>query len=244
MAIYYQSSSFTGQTVALGWNGTGGPSTAGTVHIVDESISVDTTPPIISSLSFSPSSGYAKIGDTVTLSIVADSADYTAQTININNVTAINFTDNGDGTYTAIYIVASGDTDRTAGNVPVSVVLSDSSGNSNDAYTTIETNTLKVDANAPTLISGEITSETTVDLTFSEDLNGQTISILDFAIVGHTFISPDVEITPGVVRLTITDTFTTGETPEVSYNNTVSNGVKDLAGNVASEATIIPVNNL
>ncbi|PIR68555.1 hypothetical protein COU49_00745 [Candidatus Nomurabacteria bacterium CG10_big_fil_rev_8_21_14_0_10_35_16] len=205
----------------------------------------DTTPPVISSLSVSPNSGYVKIDDTITLTIIADSAGYTAQTISINNVTATDFTDNGDGTYTAIYTVISGDTDRNTGDIPVSVILSDASGNLNDAYTIVEVNTLKVDANAPTLISGEVTSETTVDLTFSEDLNGQTITNADFSILGHDITSPDAfEVIAGAVRLTITDTFTTGETPEVSYNNTVSNGVKDLAGNIAPETTIIPVNNL
>lgn len=36
IAVYYQTSSFTGTTVADGWNGYGGTSEVGTVHVVDE----------------------------------------------------------------------------------------------------------------------------------------------------------------------------------------------------------------
>lgn len=207
--------------------------------------SVDTTPPVISALFISPNSGYAKIGDIVTLSIATDSAGYTAQSISINNVAITDFTDNGDGTYTALYTIVSGDGDVAVGEISASVALIDSSGNSNDAYTILNVNTLKIDANVPIVVSAEIISETTANITFSEDLNGQTITNADFNITGHTLTTPDAfEVTPGVVQLTISDTFTAGETPEIIYNTTTSNGVKDLAGNVASGATLILTNNL
>ena len=85
----------------------------------------------------------------------------------------------------------------------------------------------------------------TVDLTFSEDLNGSTVTNRDFTVIGHTLTLPDAsEITPGVVRLTISDTFAIVETPEIVYNTTVSNGVKDLAGNVAPGKTIVSTSGI
>lgn len=103
-------------------------------------------------------------------------------------------------------------------------------------------NTLKIDANTPTLLSAHITSVTTINLTFSEDLNGQTVTNADFSIAGHMLVSPDTEVN-GVVSLTVSEPFVSGETPEVVYNTT-SNGVKDLAGNMAPGATIISTNGL
>ena len=95
------------------------------------------------------------------------------------------------------------------------------------------------------LFSAEVTSATTVDLTFSEDLNGQTVTNADFTVTGHTLSSTDAfEVSPGIVRLTISDTFASGETPEIIYNTTVSNGVKDLDGNVVPESTIIATTNI
>lgn len=202
----------------------------------------DTTSPAISSLSVFPNSGYVKIGDTVTLTIIADSFGYTAQSININNVAATDFTDNNDGTYTAIYTVTSGDSDAISGNISASVVLTDAAGNLNNAYTIVEANTLKIDANVPTVFSAEIILENMVKITFSEDLNGTTVTKADFTIAGHTILS-DSEM-GGVVTLTVNEPFTIGENPEMSYNTNISNGVKDLAGNVAPEVILTLTNNL
>ena len=118
---------------------------------------------------------------------------------------------------------------------PVTYTVTAENGSTQNYIATV---TITPDS-GPTLISAEVTSETTVDLTFSEDLDGRTVTNADFSVTAHTLSSTDAfEITPGVVRLTISDTFASGETPEIIYNTTVSNGVKDLNGNVVPEATI------
>lgn len=105
----------------------------------------------------------------------------------------------------------------------------------------------------PVLVSGEVKSSNTVDLTFSKDLMGQTVTKADFSITPYTLPDSTImlhtitfadEISPGVVQLTVSDTFAIGETPEIVYNINVSNGVKDLDSNTAPAKTIIATNSL
>jgi hypothetical protein len=205
---------------------------------------LDITPPVISSLSISPSPifGYAKIGDVITLSIVADSAGYTAQTITVNNIAATNFTDNGGGTYTATYTVSQGDNDTMSGIIPASVVLSDAAGNSNVAYTTVTANNLKIDANAPMLVSAEAKTSTIIDVTFNEDIDGSTVNTTgsEFKVSGYTVTSAhELE---GVVTLTLSTAIGVGETPNVIFEST---NFKDLAGNQSiNPTTLVLINNL
>ncbi len=213
--------------------------------IIPSAPPADTTPPVISALSISPSpavSGYAKIGDTITLSITADSAGYTAKAISINNVSVTNFTDNGNGMYTATYTVSSGDNDVVSGTIPVSVVLTDAAGNSNIAYTTVIANKLKIDAHEPILIFANVTSATTIDATFSEDIDGKTVNSTgtEFTVSGHPVLSAhELE---GVVTLTLGTAIGAGEKPDVTFQSTL---FKDVAGNEAiSPATVTAINDV
>ena len=189
----------------------------------------DVTAPVISSLSFTPDDGYAKIGDVITLNITSDQLGYSAGAITVNGVAVAGFSDNGGGLYSVTYTVVSGDTDRASGATPASVVLNDGDGNSNVAYTTVTANTLKIDANAPTLVSAQTTSTTTIDVTFNEDLNGATPTNADFLVAGVNPVNTD-EISAGVIQLTVAVPFSTDATPAVEYVGSVT----DLAGNPAA----------
>jgi hypothetical protein len=264
VAIHYENNLFSGITETKGGCGSyDGFSMVcagdGTVKLIDQNAipenppesedppdapPLDTTPPVISSLSISPSPifGYAKIGDVITLSIAADSAGYTAQTITVNNIAATNFTDNGGGTYTATYTVSQGDNDVMSGIIPASVVLSDAAGNLNVAYTTVTANNLKIDANAPMLISAEAKTSTTIDATFNEDIDGSTVNTTgsEFKVSGYAVTSAhELE---GVVTLTLSSAIGVGETPNVTFEST---NFKDLAGNQSiNPTTIVLINNL
>ncbi len=100
-------------------------------------VTVDNTAPVVSGVSFSPTTGVLNIGDTLTMTIIADAAGYTASAITINGVSASAFHDSGGGIYTVTYIVGSGN-NPIAQNVqiPISVVLSDLAGNTNAPFTT------------------------------------------------------------------------------------------------------------
>ncbi len=211
-------------------------STPGTGFTFDVEV-VDVTAPVITSLSISPSTGVANIGDVITLTINSDQVGYTEDTITVNGESVAGFTDNGGGSYTATYTVASGDADVSSGALTASVELDDGDGNVNSPFTTVSANTLRIDANAPTLVSAITTSTTTIDLTFSEDLNGASIALGDFAVAGNTIVSAS-EISAGVVRLTVTTPFATSDTPAVTLTG---NSVNDLAGNPAPfVASMIP----
>lgn len=203
-------------------------------YSVSDAISgIDTTAPVITALTLTPNSSYAKIGDMVTVTITAGAANYSVGAITINGLAAQGFVDLGGGMYAASTTVQSGDTDWTAGTVPASAVLTDAAGNSNIAYTAVTANILKIDAHAPTFVSARTTSTTTIDLTFSEDLNGQSVTNSDYSVTGFTLTTPDAfEVTPGVVRVAVSAPFGTNATPAVTYSGTV----KDLAGNVAPTA--------
>jgi PGF-pre-PGF domain-containing protein len=130
----------------------GGVDLAGNVmsqHTAADEFDIDTVPPDVSGISISPSSGFVKVGDSVTVTITADSAGYSAGTILVNGEAATGFTDNTDNTYTVTYTVVEGDTDVDHGELDVSVVLEDGAGNENTPFTLVSMNTLAVDANTP-----------------------------------------------------------------------------------------------
>ena len=114
---------------------------------------IDAHAPVISSLALTPSSGTKSIGDSIDMLITADAAGYSAGAITINGVATTGFVDHGDSTYTVTYTIVSGNTDRASGLVPASVVLIDTAGNHATAFTTVDTNTLVIDANKPVISS-------------------------------------------------------------------------------------------
>ena len=132
------------------------------------SASIDANTPTITSISAFPSWGNwrchstgctrtratRRVGETVAVTVVVDDGDtdtgMTSTTANFNGVAGTSFTDNSDGSYTWTYTVVEGHTDRAADSLPVSVILSDPSGNSNSEYTASPSSAL-VDANTPTI---------------------------------------------------------------------------------------------
>jgi len=103
------------------------------------------------------------------LNITSDGSDYTAGTIMVNGVVTTGFTHTTGNNYTVTYTVASGNTNRSAGNVPASVILTDTAGNSNSAYTTVTANTLRINgqiSNSATQIFPSFSS----DGTFTTDV--------------------------------------------------------------------------
>ena len=161
-----------------------------------DAFNVDTSAPSISSVAFSPASGTRKIGDTITLTINADAAGYTAGATTVNGVAVSGFTDASGGVYTATYTVASGNTDRAdTDQIPVSIVLTDAAGNSNAAFTTSPSadNSPSIDANVPAAPStpnlnatsdngssdsDDVTNATTPTFTLSAE-SGSSIKIYD-----------------------------------------------------------------
>ena len=159
-------------------------------------VTIDTAAPVISAVTFGTTTGALKVGDTLTATITADQATYTAGAISINGKAATGFTNIGDNTYTVTYTVVQGDVDvLDTAVIPVSVVLIDTAGNSNTAYTTapVFSSAPAVDAHVPTITDVAITATgaqsstlnatdvITATVTFSESVTataGSTLGIL------------------------------------------------------------------
>jgi len=107
-------------------------------------------------LSISLSDTDYKIGDTIeaTVTVTSDANVYSLGNTSINGVTAGNIQKINDTTYKFDITVGAGDIDRTAGNIPVSVILADQLGQENlVAFSTVTANTASIDANAPSVAS-------------------------------------------------------------------------------------------
>ena len=117
---------------------------------------IDAHVPVITSVQFSPTSGYLIVGDDLLLNVNADGTSYSIGTISINGKSITSITDNGDNTYTTTYTIAEGDNDiAAAATVPISVTLLDAAGNESAAFITSPTagTTPTIDAHSPTLSS-------------------------------------------------------------------------------------------
>ena len=88
---------------------------------------------------------------------------------------------------------------------------------------------VEIDGAAPMLMFAKTVATDKIEVTFSEDLNGNTVTNADFSMAGYMF-STDASELNGVVTLTTATAFGAGDKPAITYNTTVSNGVEDLVG--------------
>src|SRR3989344_6083468 len=105
------------------------------------------------------------------------------------------------------------------------------------------------DGQEPVLLSAQTQTTSTIAVTFSEDLNGATITNADFTVTGYALdpANDAFEITPGVVLLTTIVPFGGGETPDVDYDDTDSGGVKELpsaGGKMAPSENVTPTDGV
>ncbi|MEH6395112.1 tandem-95 repeat protein [Pseudoalteromonas sp.] len=146
-------------------------------NIALQGTGVDTTAPAISNVSIANSS--AKVGDTVTATITVsnDSDNYTTGSGGISGTIAgysvTNLSKTNNSTYTAQFTITDGGQDIAAGsNVPVSITLSDSSGNTSSTYNTAITQANDaIYANLPNV------SVSTADGNLGEDGDTEVITV-------------------------------------------------------------------
>lgn len=191
--------------------------------------------PSIVSISLSPSSGTRKIGDTITGLINTDSSGYLSSNVTINGVATTGFVDNNNNTYNVTYTVVEGNTSRTSGTIPASVVLTDVAGNVNTAFTTVTANSLAIDALKPTAISA-VTGDTNgngkidkITVTYSEavsDSNYDAISVSGYTL---TNTGSGTGTTTLVYNLNEGSSADTGATPSVTFNFA---NATDIVGNI------------
>ncbi|MFT6901278.1 MAG: plastocyanin [Colwellia sp.] len=98
---------------------------------------VDLIAPVISAIVI-PNLSH-KVGDTVnaTITVSTDTDTYTLGASTVGGYTLASFSKTNDTTYTASFTITDGGADVDAGSdIPVSLILTDASGNSNAAFTT------------------------------------------------------------------------------------------------------------
>ncbi len=243
-------SAISSQSASDGTNTNSSTTMPSTTITTASSINVDTTAPVITNLSVSPSSGTSIVGETVTLNITADAAGYIANNITLNgvNITASNFQDLGGGAYSADYMISEGNSDVAAGLISASVVLSDvvdgGSANLNTPYTTMSANTLQIDANSPTIISATTADNDsngqidTVVVVYSENVNDSDYNA--FTLTGYTLPYSGTGSGSTTLNYDINESGSgdTDATPAISW---LTSNATDVAGNTLN-STGAPAN--
>jgi len=227
-------SSATGITDASSGVGIMSGYTSGQVYTLDN------TPPAITAVTLDATT--YKVGQTLTatITVASDSDSYTLTSGTINGRALSSLTKVNATTYTATYTVTAGDADVFSGHPSVSIVFTDTAGNSNTAYTTAISAATTIDAHAPTDISiaGSDTSTHAYVGVSSGTVVG-TLSTTD-ASNGDTFTytlsgadAGKFEVVGGALRVKSAQTLTA----MTDYNVTVQ--AQDLGGNTYSKAFTI-----
>jgi len=182
------------------------------------------------------------VSPTITSGITTSTTtiDLTASETITSTAAAADFTVNGIGVNTISTVIASGTiititlaTGSISDADTVTVDYARVTGSVIDASSNILANfvgqsvTNSLDTTAPTLNSAATVTTTTIDVTFSEDLDGTTVAGTDFTVAGHT-VSSATESSPGVVTITLSTTMGTAETPLVMLQETLRQAVAQL----------------
>jgi len=219
---------------------------------------IDANAPVISGVSFSPSSGWIPIGDSITMTIDADAVGYTSSAISVNNQSVTGFTDNNDTTYTVTYKVVAGHADVSEGSqVPVSVVLRDAAGNLNTAYISSPAYSAcpAIDAHAPSATAAPTKPDVpTTYINKAEADSNVTIyaqlgssgavagDIIELLLGGSAFSTPQSatissdDVNQGYVSFSVNGTLFGSD-----GSKSVSSIVTDAAGNLGTNGTALPL---
>ena len=206
---------------------------------------VDAHVPVISNLAFSPASGWRKIGESITILLNAGESGLTQISGTVNGKAVTGFTDNLDGTYSAIYTVSEGDNDVTGSSqIPVSFILSDAAGNQNSTYTT------SPDASASPAIDGNKPSISSLtynpssgwhkigdNFTLTVDAGESGLSASSFTVNGKNVISTFTDLENGTYSVTYTVSAgddNIGESDQIPVNIVL----QDAAGNANDAYTL------
>ncbi|KKW43877.1 MAG: Fibronectin type III domain protein, partial [Parcubacteria group bacterium GW2011_GWA2_56_21] len=182
---------------------------------------VDTITALVSSITTTDANLDGMV-DTATIVFTDEVKDstFSAGAFSIGGVAATTFTIGtaNDNTVVLSHAGVAGTNAKTVSYTPGTAT--DLAGNALGAISQTST-----DAAGPVMLSAITTSTTMIEVTFSEDLNGATVTNADFTVGGNTLTVPDAaETTPtsGIVILNLLTPMGTGDTPLVSLVGTVT----------------------
>ena len=202
--------------------------------------SIDANKPSVASISFVPSSGVLKVGDTATATVSAVGAETglsAGSTMNINAVNVISsFFELGGGDYRLVYTVSEGDTDHPDNDdLPVNLRFFDPAGNESDAYLLADSaNRPGVDGNSPVIS----------DVYFSP--SSGVLKVGDIATA--TLVSDGTNYTAGIMTINgvdVSSTLTASGTTDYTVTYTVGEGETDIqdSANLPLSFTLIDPNS-
>ncbi|MBU4368152.1 Ig-like domain-containing protein [Patescibacteria group bacterium] len=217
-----------GTDTTYNWTVTTKDASGGTIVNTNPQTTVDVTAPTISTITTKDANGDGKT-DTATIVFsepVLDSS-FAAGNFSISGVAGTSILTGTADDNTFDVVIAGGIEGTEAKDVTYTQGTgADMVGN---LLVNVVTETIaEIDGAAPIFLFAKTYSTNTIDLTFSEALSGATVANSDFSVTGYTLDGAHeaTQVAPGVVRLTTTATFGTGDTPHVSYTGEV----KDLPG--------------
>lgn len=132
----------------------------------------------------------------------------------------------------------------TAANCPgATSVITDDTGASGDVLA--DGNITPADGVAPTLSSAEVTSTSTIDVTFSESINSGTVTPADFTVTNPSATISSTSVSGSVVTLTLSTALTQDDTPTVTVTSAAS-GIDDAntGTNTISSGSVTATNSI
>jgi hypothetical protein len=212
---------------------------------------VDTVPPSISSVSFTPDTGTLKIDGVLQVNITAGESGLHANTgdVLVNGVQTTGFTNTSGNNYTAQYTIVQNNQDQLANSVPVHVVVRDPAGNASATWSDTPGTTPSIDAHVPIIYSINFNTDSSqMTVVFTEAVfknpngtgnlvNASISSIVDQAppgnITGSLSGSPNQTGPDTVVYNNVT---WTGGTPVANVDQivvtTAASQIYDAVGNM------------
>jgi hypothetical protein len=208
----------------------GNNSTAYTATDINNRPGVDGHTPTISNVTFVPTSGVLKIGDSATITVTSDGTGYSAGTIQVNGVdVSATLSDNLDNTYDLTYTVVEGHTDiLDSENIPISITLIDPAGNNSTAYTATDINNRPgVDGHVPT---------TPGNLTLNHKTNLSVTLNFGIPTVESNFLEYKIFYKEGTSGVTESDTeYNSGDDfnlSSINYNGAATTTIEGLTEGV------------
>ncbi|MDP2994673.1 MAG: Ig-like domain-containing protein, partial [Anaerolineales bacterium] len=220
-------------------------------------IVIDTTAPAVTNVTSTTANGSYKAGVVIPVTVTFSEAVTVTGTPRLTLETGatdevVNYSSgSGMATLTFAYTVQAGDTsadldykatdsltlnggtvkDAAGNNATLTLVAPGAAGSLG------ANKNIVIDNVAPTVNSAQTKTTTTIAVTFSEDLDGATVTVANFSVAGNT-VTAASETSAGKVTLTLGTAIATDATPSVTYTQGT---LADLAGNkVATTGPIAP----
>ena len=221
-----------GDTVVVSIPAGAAADTAGNPNTIsgDYTVTVDATPPTIVTLNTDAAADNGATNSlTLTYTVIFTETVTgfdTANDITISGGTVTTGPTGSGTTYTFVVTASDGDT------VVVSIPAGAAADAAENPNTVSGDYTVTVDTTAPILDTVQTTGDTTIVVTTSESLIGNTV-IADYTIPGYT-VTENPIISDNTITITVGTTITVGSTVTLDYEGT---GITDDAGNALAMFT-------